>query len=206
MVKVERSDAAGFLVLGDLLGKRAPALRAERRRMAIGTLPGFAAQPDPDEPVATAAPGRPLRVQMVELLADDRDPAVRAAIARQIATLGSPLPAGVLRALAVLSSDADVRVRRQAATSLVHLFEVLTPIARSELIGRLATSSRRELRLLVVLALRHGAVTVGTVSALEYLVDDDDLEVRAVALISARLRLADAPVRLTATIRRRLAR
>jgi hypothetical protein len=200
---VERRGRGGFLVLNELVGERAPTQRA-RMRMAEGTSPGI--DIGPERMPLRGADARHLRIRMVELLAAEADPEARAVAARQIASLGSPLPAGVLRALAALARDRDARVRRAAATTLVRLIEAMGAIERSELIGRLATSSRAEMRLLVALALRHGALEVGSLSALEHLVDDADPEVRCAALVSARLRLGEAPARLLPIVRRKLAR
>jgi hypothetical protein len=119
--------------------------------------------------------------------------------------LAGECPAGVLRALAGMIRDRDPRVRRAAQTILTRRFEALSPLERSESIGRLATSTRPELRLLVALALRHGPIVVGGLSALELLVDDVDPEVRRAALVSLRLRAAEAPGRLMALVRRKVA-
>jgi hypothetical protein len=199
----------GFLVVGTLVGERAPTLRARRR--AIGTLTdGEPVAGDPSghgeaaPAPARGADARLLRVRLVELLASDGDHESRTSIMRQLARLGNPLPAGVIRALATLARDPDPRVRWAASTTLVHLLEVMGPMERSELIGRLATSSRLELRLLVAQALRFGSLAVGTISALEHLVDDPDAEVGRAALVSARLRLAQAPSRMLGIMRRKL--
>jgi hypothetical protein len=150
------------------------------------------------------AQARDIRVRLVELLASEAGHAMRTAITRELAADGRPLPAAVLRALASLARDPDPRVRRASATTLVHLLEAMSPIVRSELIVRLATSSRFELRLLIAQALRHGALGVGTMSALEHLVDDPEPEVRGAALVSARLRMAEAPSRMGIIVRRKL--
>jgi hypothetical protein len=190
---VSRTNEAartGFLVLDEIVGERQPTLR--RRRTAEGTSPGLAAD----------GGARALRVRLVELLACDVDPTARAGAARQIAALGTPLPAGVLRALASLARDRDPRVRGATATTLVRLLEAIDPLERCGLVGRLATSTRAELRLLVAVALRHGALLVGGLTALEHLIEDPDPDVARAAWVSARLRLADAPARLRPIVQR----
>jgi hypothetical protein len=217
MSRAERARA-GFLVLDQLVGPDhddardewdGALLRGERMptrrhpRLAEGTAVDLA-RPDAGGAAARDPDARRLRIRMVELLASEPDPAARAAAARQIASLGDPLPAGVLRALACLAQDPEPRVRAATATTLVRLIEALEPFQRSALVVRLAASSRPELRLLVAFALRFGPLVVGGLSALEHLVDDPDEAVRRAALISVRYRLREAPVRLAPVVRRKL--
>jgi hypothetical protein len=212
MVHRATHRVSGFLGLHDLVGEPMPTLAA-RPRLAQGTVSDVhelrrsdGGIPAPGEMRAPArgAEAREIRVRLVELLASEAGHTMRNAITREIAGDGRPLPAAVLRALATLARDADPRVRRAASSTLVHLLEAMSPIVRSELIVRLATSSRFELRLLIAQALRHGALGVGTVTALEHLVDDPEPEVRAAALVSARLRMAEAPHRMGVIVRRKL--
>lgn len=220
MIERAQFRRSGFLVLGEL--EEPDEVEPGRRRAALGTIGDESLADEPTRPgefacgtqqflrpdgltvERRAADDHALRVRLVDILTSGGDRERRARLIRELASLGHPLPAGVLRALASLARDLDARVRWAAATTLVHLLEALSPIARAELIGRLATSSRFELRLLIAQALRFGALGVGTLSALEHLVDDEDAEVRRAALVSARLRLAEAPARVGSLLKRKL--
>jgi hypothetical protein len=129
------------------------------------------------------------RARLLQLLARDARPALRVRVAERLGRMQrAVLDEHVEALLDRLALDADLRVRDAVLHALDHLVPRLTGLERSSLIGRWATSSHFEHRLLAARVLRNRFPMFWVDDVLEHLSQDPSVSVRAAARHAAEVR------------------
>lgn len=128
------------------------------------------------------------RSRVVRLLARDRRVSVRIYALEQAVLYERPLSPDALSTLEHLATDPDPAVRASFHEHVAEIFDRLSILDRTRLVGRWTTSDSSHLRLAVARALQSPFMALGVATAVRLLRDDSEKDVRTQASIAGLLR------------------
>jgi hypothetical protein len=142
------------------------------------------------------------RARLLQLVAEDLRPSVRAEVARRIAELEPPVPRAALRLLARLAGDPAAEVSQAAAHALAITISRAPGLEGTSLVSKWAVSGTNGMRLAVAVALERPFQVLGGDTAIEHLAGDPVPAIRRAAARAAWARRTTAPDRFTAVLQR----